>query len=149
MKGKILPEYRNIYCASGVIHLVDSVLGVPSMSAYQQISQTPELSTFRSLIDRSSTYRSLLDQVAPQNWFSGQNQYPPRQSRLGGNETTTGLPRVRRQYTSTNNYMYSSQPYGYNSNVRKVTILAPSDFALAGIKDGLLQNQTGIDLVRV
>ncbi len=43
MKGKILPEFRNIYCASGVIHLVDTVLGIPTKSAYQQLSQIPEL----------------------------------------------------------------------------------------------------------
>jgi hypothetical protein len=43
VKGKILPEFRNIYCASGVIHLVDTVLGIPTKSAYQQLSQIPEL----------------------------------------------------------------------------------------------------------
>jgi hypothetical protein len=43
VKGKIIPEYRNIYCASGIIHLVDTVLGVPTKSAYQEISMIQEL----------------------------------------------------------------------------------------------------------
>ena len=63
VKGKILPEFRNIYCASGVIHLVDTVLGIPGRNAYQEISVTGELSTLRSLIDRSSTYSQMFNQV--------------------------------------------------------------------------------------
>lgn len=61
VKGKILESYRNIFCASGVIHLVDTVLGVPTSSAYKKISENPLLTTFRTLVDASSTYRSMLD----------------------------------------------------------------------------------------
>jgi len=62
VKGKILTSFRNIYCVSGIIHLVDTVLGVPTTSAYKRISENPLLSTFRTLVDASSTYRQALDQ---------------------------------------------------------------------------------------
>lgn len=65
VKGKILPEFRNIYCASGIIHLVDTVLGTPTTSAYKRISENNQLSTFRQLIDASSQYRALLDKSPP------------------------------------------------------------------------------------
>jgi len=61
VKGKIIPEFRNIYCASGIIHLIDTVLGVASETAYAKIAKMNELSSFKALIDRSSTYRTLLD----------------------------------------------------------------------------------------
>jgi uncharacterized surface protein with fasciclin (FAS1) repeats len=61
VKGKILPEFRNIYCASGIIHLVDTILGVPTQSAYKRISENQQLTTCRQLIDASSTYRQTLD----------------------------------------------------------------------------------------
>lgn len=63
VKGKILPEFRNIFCASGVIHLVDTVLGIPGRNAYQEISVTSELSTLRTIIDRSPTYSQILNQM--------------------------------------------------------------------------------------
>lgn len=162
VKGKILPEYRNIYCASGVIHLIDTVLGVPSKSAYQEISQIQTLSTFRSIIDRSSTYRTLLDQMPPQIFTT--KPYYPRQMRdktnmpNTSNETSTKtLQREKRQFTSTTN-MYggsqqqqqqfiTNQPYQqqYGGNARFLTVLAPNDFALIGIKDDLMMNQTALE----
>jgi len=60
VKGKILPGFRNIYCASGVIHLIDTVLGIPTDSAYKKISENQKLSTFKQLIDASQTYKTLL-----------------------------------------------------------------------------------------
>lgn len=60
VKGKILPNFRNIHCVSGVIHLIDTVLGIPTDSAYKKISDNQKLSTFRQLIDASSTYKQLL-----------------------------------------------------------------------------------------
>lgn len=61
IKGRIHPVYRNIYCASGVVHLVDTVLAIPYRNAYQEIASRPELSVLKSLIDQSS-YASLLNQ---------------------------------------------------------------------------------------
>ncbi len=65
VKGKLLPEFRNIFCASGIIHLVDTVLGTPTTSAYKRITETTQLSAFRQLIDASATYRGLLDKSPP------------------------------------------------------------------------------------
>lgn len=67
VKGKILPEFRNIYCASGVIHLIDTILGVPTESAYKRIAANPQLATLRTLIDASS-YRQALDSQSNPNW---------------------------------------------------------------------------------
>lgn len=53
-----------------MIHLVDTVLGVPSRSAYQELQTIPELSTFRALVDRSAKYRQLLDQAPVQDFFA-------------------------------------------------------------------------------
>ena len=85
VKGKILPEFRNILCASGVIHLVDSVLGIPGRNAYQEISVTSELSTFRSLVDRSTTYSQILNQMpAYQQANSGFTLLAPTNAALEG-----------------------------------------------------------------
>lgn len=43
VKGYILPDLRNIYCTSGVIHLIDTVLVAPLRNAYQQIALYPQL----------------------------------------------------------------------------------------------------------
>jgi hypothetical protein len=72
VKGQILPGYRNIYCATGVIHLVDAVLGVPSRSAYQEIANNQELSIMRSIIDRSPKYKALLNQQIAFNYNTNQ-----------------------------------------------------------------------------
>lgn len=61
IKGRIHPVYRNIYCASGVVHLIDTVLAIPSRNAYQEIASRPELTILKSLIDQSS-YATLLNQ---------------------------------------------------------------------------------------
>lgn len=61
IKGHINPVYRNIYCASGVIHLVDTVLAIPQRNAYQEIASHSELTILKSLIDQSS-YANLLNQ---------------------------------------------------------------------------------------
>ena len=156
VKGRILNEYRNIYCASGVVHLIDTVLGVPSRSAYQEIAQISELSTFRSILDRSTNYRTLLDQVPAQTMFTTRPYYQPRQLRQGNSSTI--VSREKRQFmqsTTTNMYAtgYTTQPYGggsggsygFNSNVKFVTVLAPNDFALIGIKDDILNNQSAIE----
>jgi len=73
VKGKILPDFRNILCASGVVHLVDTVLGIPGRNAYQEISVTSELSTLRTIIDRSPTYGQILNQMP--NYQSGSSGY--------------------------------------------------------------------------
>lgn len=130
VKGKILPEFRNIYCASGVIHLVDTVLGIPTRSAYQQLSQIPELSTFKQLVDISATYRQLLDQMPSQmlNFPSNNNS---------------------NQYNQYNQY---NQQGGYNQanmgSNQMYTILAPSDAALLTVKDDVIKfNSSVIDTI--
>jgi hypothetical protein len=62
VKGKISPTLRNIYCVSGIIHVIDSVLGIPQMTAYQKIAASTDLTIFKSLIDQSSKYQQLLNQ---------------------------------------------------------------------------------------
>jgi uncharacterized surface protein with fasciclin (FAS1) repeats len=115
VKGKILPEFRNIYCASGVIHLVDTILGVPTESAYKRIAANPQLSTFRSLIDASS-YRQTLDR-SPMN-------------------TNWNINNIN------NNNNINNQN---NNNFKQMTILAPNEFALLAIKDELLKNTTALE----
>lgn len=61
IKGRIHPVYRNIYCASGVVHLIDTVLAIPYRNAYQEIASRSDLTVLKSLIDQSS-YASLLNQ---------------------------------------------------------------------------------------
>lgn len=65
IKGRIHPTYRNIYCASGVVHLVDTVLAIPYRNAYQEIASRSDLTIFKSLIDQSS-YATLLNQAVGQ-----------------------------------------------------------------------------------
>ena len=63
VRGKIIPTLRNILCWSGIIHVIDTVLAIPSLNAYQQISATPGLTSFKSLIDNSPKYSQLLQQI--------------------------------------------------------------------------------------
>ena len=145
VKGRILPEFRNIYCASGVIHLVDTVLGIPGRNAYQEISTITELSTFRSLIDRIQKYKQLLDTTPSstnQNMYTASRPMFRRQINMNNNSNNQMF---QTQYpTQTNQYnQYNSNQY--NSNVKLVTILAPTDSALIGIKDDLMRNDSAIE----
>ena len=63
VRGKLLPNFRNIYCASGVVHLVETVLGIATESVYTKISNNKELGSFKALIDKSPKYSALLKQV--------------------------------------------------------------------------------------
>lgn len=96
VKGKILPEFRNIFCASGVVHLIDTVLGEPNKNAYQEISNTPELSSFRAILDRSTKYKQLLDSTPAQSLVPSPlprfNEY---------NQNSSSFNRVRRQMVNT------------------------------------------------
>ena len=106
VKGKMLPNFRNIYCASGVIHLIDTVLGIASETAYTKIANNKDLATFKLLIDKSAKYSSLLN----------------------------------------------TSPVSQNSSAstfQLMTILAPNELALLGIKEDLLANSSMIDLVSV
>lgn len=182
VKGRILPEFRNIYCGSGVVHLIDTVLGVPSKNAYQELSMIPELSTFRSIVDRSTTYRQLLDQTPNSFATTTRPYYPMRQGTKRSNTkkkrqyqytstqypnqfsstmypgqqqtqypnqfSSTQFPGQQTQYpgqsyTTTQSY-YTQGQFGY-SDVKYLTILAPSDVALIGIKDEILNNASAID----
>jgi uncharacterized surface protein with fasciclin (FAS1) repeats len=97
VKGKILPQYRNIYCASGVVHLIDTVLGIPMRNAYQEIASRPDLSILRSLIDMSSL-RPALDQAVPSlNIPVGAYAYSGTQTRLMRQQNQTGSGVVKRQ----------------------------------------------------
>lgn len=120
VKGKIYPAFRNIYCASGVIHLIDSVLGVPSLSAYQQIASNQELTIFRSVIDRSSKYRQLLE-LSPgfqyqYNNFNYNQQYKRQHNKnkaqSGTNQTATG--KEKRQQPVNQGFGQPNQQYGNN-----------------------------------
>lgn len=133
VKGRILPEFRNIYCATGVIHLIDTVLGVPSKNAYQEISVINELSSFRALIDRSAKYRQMLDQTPSQSLVT----FSPFQTRLVNT-------RKKRQMVNTPTMPTNNQQYSVSDN-RLMTILAPNDASLLAIKDDLLKNDTAID----
>ena len=171
VKGRILPGFRNIYCATGVIHLVDSVLGVPSRSAYQEIASNQELSIFRSVIDRSARFRQLLDQ-APAFQFSTNNQnfnqmYNNPQ-RIQRQQKPLNDPRPsRRQVTPLYNPLIQQQQQQplqqqltneqfnpmqqqilYNNfagNFQYVTVLAPRDASLLAVRDTLLSNDSAID----
>ena len=80
IKGRIHSTYRNIYCASGVIHLVDTVLAIPYRNAYQEIASRSDLTILKSLIDQSS-YASLLNQaVGVYNYALITNPYNNQQS---------------------------------------------------------------------
>jgi uncharacterized surface protein with fasciclin (FAS1) repeats len=162
VKGRILPEFRNIYCGSGVLHLVDTVMGIPGRSAYQELLVNPELSVFRSVVDMSSRFRQLLDQTPSQMLNPGINQ----QRLMRHDEKPKGGP-IKRQAIEPgpansiygNNQQHQSPPLPYpqqqpqqqtfqtnNNNIRFLTILAPSNIALATVPlDQLAGNVTAID----
>ncbi|RNA17339.1 adhesin [Brachionus plicatilis] len=133
VKGRILPNYRNIYCASGVIHLVDTVLGIPGRNAYQEISNIQELSTFKSLVDRSQTYRQMLDQTPSQNL----------------NMANIGKRQIQTANNSSNMFANQApnqmQQFNADPNFKYMTILAPNNAALIAIKDQLTSNMTAIE----
>lgn len=139
VKGRILPNYRNIYCASGVIHLVDTVLGIPGRNAYQEISNIQELSTFRSFVDRSQTYRQMLDQTPSQNLNMG--NIGKRQ--IGPNNG--GINNSFNMFQNQGSNQMQSSQFNSDPNFKYMTILAPNDAALIGIKDQLMNNMSAIE----
>ena len=168
VKGRILPNFRNIYCASGVIHLIDTVLGIPGRNAYQEIAANQQLSTFRSLIDRSQTYRQLFDQTPSQNLnmgFSMPNGGNNMNNMPNSGNNMNNMQNIGKRQISLNNEaannnsmnMFQNQAsnqmqqqqqqtrFNTNPNFRYLTILAPNDAALIGIKDQLTNNITAIE----
>lgn len=151
VKGKISPDLRNIFCVSGVVHVIDTVLGVPTKSAYQELISQTTLSTFRSLVDRSTKYRSLLDQLPTTIVYPTQ---PPLVRAMQERNN-----RGKRQFNQQTNQQFNQgglmQPQqqqqqsllGYNNpnDIRQLTILAPQDAALYSLRDFLLQNDTALD----
>lgn len=112
VKGRILPEFRNIYCASGVFHLVDTVLAIPGRNAYQEISTIQELSTFRSLIDRNQKYRQLLDQTPSQALYTTRpNAFAPRTVRPAKRQIMTN-----NMNPNMNNSSFSNNMFPNNNN---------------------------------
>lgn len=98
IKGRIHSTYRNIYCASGVIHLIDTVLAIPYRNAYQEIASRSDLTILKSLIDQSS-YASLLNQAVGvynyaliTNPYNNQQSYYPTGS--GYTSGTNGIQRM-------------------------------------------------------
>jgi hypothetical protein len=126
VKGRILPNLRNIYCASGIVHVVDTILGIPTLTAYQLIQNNVELSSFKRLIDRSSTYTMLL-QSMPSSFL-----------------VPTAAPFNNRN--NDNNFGLSRQSTFDSSQFQYLTILAPHETALFSINDFLSTNQTALEL---
>ncbi|CAF0733711.1 unnamed protein product [Brachionus calyciflorus] len=141
VKGRILPEYRNIYCASGVIHLVDTVLAIPGRNAYQEISNTQELSTFKTLIDRSQKYRQILDQTPNQNLLPPRSNFAQRAVKRQMPNNSFNTPENMNQNQGFNNQGFNNQ----FTDFKLMTLLAPSDSALIGIRDELLKNDSAIE----
>jgi hypothetical protein len=88
VKGKINPTLRNILCWSGIIHVVDTVLAIPTLSAYQQISSMTGLTSFKSLIDNSQKYSQLLQQLPMNVVYPTQ---PPQRSLRARNKRQQNL----------------------------------------------------------
>ena len=100
VKGKINPILRNILCWSGIIHAVDTVLAIPTLSAYQQISSMPGMTLFKSLIDNSPKYSQLLQQLPSSVVYP--TQPPQRNLKV----------RQKRQRTHTSHSPFNNQPSG-------------------------------------
>ena len=62
VRGKIIQNLRNLLCLSGIIHVIDSVLNIPTKTAYDQIAIMPELTLFKKLIDKSPKMSKLFQQ---------------------------------------------------------------------------------------
>jgi hypothetical protein len=143
VRGKILPDLRNIFCFSGIIHVIDSVLAIPTKTAYQELVSTTQLSTFRQLIDRSTKYRQLLEQLPTNVVYPTQPPLRNMQIRAKRQQTSTSqqqipLAQAQVQY-------YQGNTFGTN-DMRYMTILAPNDAALFNVRDMLLQNDTALDM---
>lgn len=123
VKGRILPNMRNIYCASGILHVVDTVLGIPTINAYQLIQNKIELNSFKRLIDKSSKYSMLLQSI-PSSFL-----------------VPTAAP-----FDNRNNFGLSRQSmFDSSAQFQYLTILAPNEAALFSINDYLNNNQTALD----
>ena len=97
VKGKINPTLRNILCWSGIVHVVDTVLAIPTLSAYQQIASMTGLTSFKSLIDSSQKYSQLLQQLPSTVVYPTQ---PPQRSLRARNKRDRKRTTENRQISS-------------------------------------------------
>jgi hypothetical protein len=138
-------------------------MGVPSRSAYQELITMPELSVFRGIVERSTRYRQLLDQVPQINYNQNQQYFNPNRAQRNFNPNATKLvskrqmanpipqqiqPQQQPQFPINQQNQYNPQQqfqFSVNNNYQMLTILAPSDAALIGIRDDLMRNDSAID----